>query len=84
METTITRFSGWLREHPGAMGWFAVLTGIGGYTWMHVFFFGVPHFSLSTEGGLIEIKYALSTLAYVAICVGASLYAVRQRRKARG
>jgi hypothetical protein len=36
---------------------------IGGYTLMHVFFFGVPHFTTSTGMGQSEIGYAVSNLA---------------------
>lgn len=36
-----------------------------GYTYMHVVFFGVPHFALNTPMGRIEINYLLSNLVLI-------------------
>jgi hypothetical protein len=54
---------------PIAAGTLLICVAVGGYVLMHVFFFGVPHFTLATAMGKSEIGYALSILVMVGIGV---------------
>ena len=47
------------------------------YILMHVFFFGVPIFTLNTEMGIAEIAYTASNL----VVVGCGAYSIYQGRK---
>ena len=57
-------------------------TSVGGYTLMHVFFFGIPHFTTTTDMGKAEIGYALANLALA--CFGTYLLCRSLRRNHGG
>ena len=50
------------------------------YTYMHVTFFGIPHFSLDTPKGRSEINYLLSNL----IMIGFGAFFIYLGMRARG
>jgi hypothetical protein len=51
------------------------------YTYMHIDFFGAPHFALDTPKGRAEINYALSTLLVIGMGIFFLCLDVRTRRK---
>ena len=62
-----------------AAGQGLILGTIVSYGLMHVFFFGVPHFTLATRMGKGEIFYALSNL----VLIGIGLYSILRGRRER-
>ena len=50
------------------------------YTYMHVVFFGVPHFDLNTPKGRSELGYVLSNLALLGFGAFFIYLGVRARR----
>ena len=60
-----------------------ICVAIGGYVLMHVFFFGVPRFTLATPMGKSEIAYALSNLALAGFGVHRIYRGIRDRRVQR-
>ena len=68
---------------PTAAGTLLICVAVGGYVLMHVFFFGVPHFTLATPMGKSEIGYALSILVMVAIGVHSIYRGIKDRRVQR-
>jgi hypothetical protein len=65
---------------PTAAGTLLICVAVGGYVLMHVFFFGVPHFTLATTMGKSEIAYALSILLLVGIGAHGIYRGIRGRR----
>lgn len=51
------------------------------YTYMHVVFFGVPHFALDTPMGRSEISYMLSNLAMIGFGAFFVYLGMRARRR---
>ncbi len=51
------------------------------YTYMHIDFFGPPHFALDTAKGRAEINYALANLLMIGMGVFFLYLGVRARRK---
>jgi hypothetical protein len=54
---------------------------IASYVYMHVVFFGMPHFAFDTEKGRSEILYALSNLLLLGFGVAFFYAGLRARRK---
>ena len=68
---------------PTAAGTLLICVASGGYVLMHVFFFGVPHFTLATPMGKSEIGYALAILVMVGIGVHSIFRGIKDRRVQR-
>ncbi len=66
-----------------AGGLLMILNVIVSYTYMHVVFFGVPHFTTNTPTGRAEIEYTLSNLPLIGMGVFFIYLGARARRKAR-
>ncbi len=70
------------REKVAVAGGLLLICGsIASYVYMHVIFFGVPHFNLNTLRGRSEIGYTLSSLVLVGIGAYAILHTLRARSK---
>jgi hypothetical protein len=65
---------------PTAAGTLLICVAVGGYVLMHVFFFGVPRFTLAAPMGKSEIGYALSIVVLVGIGVLGIYRGIRGRR----
>ena len=63
-----------------ASGTSLICVGVGGYVLMHVFFFGVPHFTMATPMGKSEIGYALAVLVLVGIGVHGIYRGIKDKR----
>jgi len=68
---------------PVAAGTLLIGVAIGGYVLMHVFFFGVPHFTMATPMGKSEIGYALSILLLVGLGAHSISRGLKERRAQR-
>jgi uncharacterized membrane protein YiaA len=68
---------------PAAAGTLLICVAIGGYVLMHVFFFGVPHFTMATPMGKSEIGYALSILALAGLGAHSISRGLKERRAQR-
>ncbi|MGI8741381.1 MAG: hypothetical protein ACR2NN_02195 [Bryobacteraceae bacterium] len=57
-----------------------IFATVGGYTFMHAVFFGVPHFTLTTAMGKAEISMAVSNLVLLGFGIWGVSRGIKDRR----